>query len=155
MNTNYFTGFDSMLEDDKLTAVLEDFIDNLPHGSGIDCDWTGHMSANGKYVYFSNAYHAMNEYGYYEGYQDFTVRIPKIDFIRFVYGSWIMFKSLAIATDHVTEAKNMWGDATISIIENFVIQFNGGHYLADKHMLKDYLGDTIAWALRDYFNSLV
>ncbi len=153
MNINYFTGFDSMLEDGKLTAVLEDFIDNLPHGSGIDCDWEGHMPDSGKYVYFRNSYHCMDEYGYYEGYQDFTVRIPKIDFINFVYGSWFM--SMSMTSDLVTEAKNMWGDATISIIDEFTVQFNGGHYLADKHMLKDYLDDTFAWALRDYFNSLV
>ena len=95
----------------------------------------------------------MDENGFYDGYQDFTVRIPKIDFIRFVYGSWFM--SLSMISDHVTEARNMWGDATISIIENFVIQFNNGHYLADKHMLKEYLDDLFAYALRDYFNSLV
>ena len=152
MNTNYFTGFDSMLEDDKLTAVVEDFVDNLPHGSGINCDWSGRMSDSGKYVYFRNSYHCMGESGMYEGYQDFTVRIPKIDFINFVYGSWFMGMSLI---SDVTEAKNMWADATLSIINEFTIQFNGGHYLADKHMLKDYLDDAVAWALRDYFNSLV
>ena len=153
MKTNYFTGFSSMLEDDKLTAVFEDFVDNLPHGSGINCDWAGHMSDSGKYVYFRNSYHAMNEYGFYDGYQDFTVRIPKIDFINFVYGSWLM--SMSMTSDINTEAKNMWADATLSIIDEFTIQFNNGHYLADKYMLKDYLEDTLAYALRDYFNSLV
>ncbi len=148
MNTNYFTGFSSMLEDDKLTAVFEDFVDNLPHGSGINCDWAGHMSDSGKYVYFRNSYHAMNEYGFYDGYQDFTVRIPKIDFMAFIYGQW--FHSIG---------KESWGmgrvNASLSIVENFVIQFNNGHYLADKHMLKEYLDDTFAYTLRDYFNSLV
>ena len=153
MNKNYFTGFSSIFDDDKLTAVLEDFIDNLPHGSGIDCDWAGHMPANGEYVYFRNSYHCMDEYGYYDGYQDFTLRIPKVDFIRFVYGSWFM--SLSMISDHVTEAKSMWGNASIAIIGEFTVQFNNGHYLADKHMLKGYLGDTFAYALRDYFNSLV
>ena len=61
MKTNYFTGFSSMLEDDKLTAVLEDFIDNLPHGSCIDCEWAGHMPDNGKYGYFRNSDHYMGE----------------------------------------------------------------------------------------------
>ncbi len=153
MNTNYFTGFDSMLDDDNLTAILEDFVENLPHGSGINCEWAGHMPDNGKYVYFRNSYHCMDENGFYDGYQDFTFRIPKIDFINFIYGSWFM--SLSMISDHVTEAKNMWADATMSIIDEFVIQFNNGHYLADKHVLKDYLDDTFAWALRDYFNSLV
>ena len=63
--------------------------------------------------------------------------------------------SMSMTSDINTEAKNMWSDATISIINEFTIQFNNGHYLADKHMLKEYLDDTFAWSLRDYFNSLV
>ena len=30
-----------------------------------------------------------------------------------------------------------------------------GNATYEKYMLKEYLEDTIAWALRDYFNSLV
>ena len=50
---------------------------NLPHGSGIDAEW--------KYVIqqrcyrFENSFHVMNENGYYEGWQDFALIVPKSD----------------------------------------------------------------------------
>ncbi len=46
----------------------------LPHGSGIDCDWE--IEQKGNYVYCRNSFHCMNYNGYYDGYADFTVRIP-------------------------------------------------------------------------------
>jgi hypothetical protein len=56
----------------------------------------------------------MNEHGYYEGYQDFTVKFS-------------LTKSLSA----------------------FEFQFNGNQYLAQKHMLRDYLKDTIYSAVND------
>lgn len=134
MNINYFTGFDLIYFGDAINGKqidgssdkLEWFIDSLPHGSGIDCTWGGHMPVNGRYVYFSNSYHCMDENGFYDGYQDFTLRLDKKDFIAFLSG-------------------DEW--ASIDFIWDFKIQFNNGHYLADKHMLKDYLDDLFAYVL--------
>ena len=77
MNQNFFTGY----FDHKYDDFLEFFVDNLPSGSGIDCEWSGNMPEFGNFVTFSNSYHCMNESGY-DGYQDFFIRILKTDFIR-------------------------------------------------------------------------
>lgn len=49
-------------------------VEELPHGSGIDCDWE--ITATSKSIRFKNSFHNMNQHGYYVGYQDFTVRLP-------------------------------------------------------------------------------
>lgn len=129
MNTNYFTGFDHILGNDELSERLEDFIDSLPHGSGINCEWSGHMPKNGRYVYLTNSFHVMNDAGFYVGYQDFTVRIDKEDFIQFI------------------ENHGARWQAVESMKRDFKLQFNGSHYLADYYMLRDYLEDTIHYGL--------
>ncbi len=45
--------------------------DSLPHGSGIDCDWT--METEENRATFYNAYHGMNESGMYDGWLEFRV----------------------------------------------------------------------------------
>ena len=57
--------------DDPMLATIAD---KLPHGSGIDADWTIDRQENGKYV-CCNSYHMMNEHGYYVGWQNFTVKL--------------------------------------------------------------------------------
>ena len=47
-----------------------DQLNELPHGSGIDCDW--HIEIKKDKIYLINSYHYMNEFGYYMGYIDFT-----------------------------------------------------------------------------------
>lgn len=59
-------------------------IANSVHGSGIDCDWI--LSSNGKKVYLENAYHVMDESGFYDGFMDFKItiykgRITRINFV--------------------------------------------------------------------------
>lgn len=49
--------------------------DRLPHGSGIDCKWQ--IEDKGKYFKCVNAFHCMDENGFYCGYADFTLIIPK------------------------------------------------------------------------------
>jgi len=49
---------------------LEDY---LPHGSGIDADW--HLEKKGEVILASNSYHAMDEYGGYCDWWDFTVEL--------------------------------------------------------------------------------
>lgn len=134
MNTNNFTGFNGL---DDL-SIFEDFIYNLPHGSGIDCDWSGHCPSNGKYVYFRNSYHVMNENGFYAGYQDFTVRLDFFDFMLLMLSDNLEHKAAAMD----------------SMKKTFTIQFNNGHYLADYYMLKEYLEDTIYWALSGLLEQL-
>ena len=60
----------------KPAIDLDALRDVLPHGSGIDCDWTFHENRDGS-VRCSNAWHAMNDHGYYCGYIpfSFTVRV--------------------------------------------------------------------------------
>lgn len=93
---------------------LIDIIESLPHGSGIDSDWSMHETKS--YYCFTNSYHAMDENGYYDGWADFTVKIPK---------------------DTINDPDRLSSE--------FVLQFNGvyAQYLNRKHYLRDYLEDTI------------
>lgn len=43
-------------------------------GSGIDADWTKPHKKN--YAVIKNSFHCMNEYGSYEGWQDFSLLLP-------------------------------------------------------------------------------
>jgi len=75
---------------------LNEFIleNELPHGSGIDCKWQ--IEDKGKYFKCVNAYHCMNENGYYDGYADFTLIIPKknpIDFKLHFNGKHSQYKN--------------------------------------------------------------
>lgn len=49
-------------------------LNSLPHGSGIDYDWSFEYLKNGKIQGF-NSYHAMNEYGMYCHIYDFMVTL--------------------------------------------------------------------------------
>jgi hypothetical protein len=55
---------------------LENFFDDvmreLPHGSGIDYDWSV-VKHRGNVVWFGNGYHYMNDVGMYDGNFSFTV----------------------------------------------------------------------------------
>lgn len=89
----------------------EGLIDLLPHGSGINADW--YVTEKPDRWVASNSYHAMDEYGGYDGWADFTLNIPKSD------------------------------------PSGFKLQFNGktAAYLNSKYGLRDYLEDTIVYAL--------
>ena len=49
-------------------------IERLPPGSGIDCDWEYKITS--KSIHFMNSFHCMDEFGGYDGYQDFKIRFP-------------------------------------------------------------------------------
>jgi len=53
---------------------LEDY---LPHGSGIDTDW--YLERQDDIILASNSYHAMDEYGGYDSWWDFTVELTITD----------------------------------------------------------------------------
>lgn len=60
--------------------ALKDLIDELPHGSGIDCDWhvTGERPGGEhgcKKLILRNSYHHMDECGGYDGWTDFKVTV--------------------------------------------------------------------------------
>ena len=48
--------------------------DNV-HGSGINSDWEGGETQDNIRIY--NSFNVINENGYYDGFADFTVLIPK------------------------------------------------------------------------------
>lgn len=71
INANAFVWHSAKLDYIALAGKLADL---LPHGSGIDCDWTLDVK-RGKVV-ASNSYHAMDEWGSYDGWADFYIAVP-------------------------------------------------------------------------------
>lgn len=47
----------------------------MPHGSGIDGTW--YIEEKGRYFHASCSYHMMDDAGYYVGWYDFYVKVPK------------------------------------------------------------------------------
>jgi len=53
---------------------LNELINYLPHGSGLDSDWNIDFNkSHGNKLVFYMGYHAMDENGYYDGWIDFTL----------------------------------------------------------------------------------
>ena len=63
---------------DNIPQWVEDLAEVLPHGSGIDADWT--IEYRGDYIIARNSYHCMDEYGFYDGWQDFSIVIEKDEY---------------------------------------------------------------------------
>lgn len=66
--------------EEKHEEHIQELINKLPHGSGIDGKWVINYD---KYevIELGNFYHAMDENGFYVGYIDFTVKIvPSLAF---------------------------------------------------------------------------
>ena len=57
----------------------KEFMGLLPHGSGINADW-GYEEKKG-HIDFFNAFHVMNDVGYYVGWCEFYIRL-------YPNGSW-------------------------------------------------------------------
>ena len=63
-------------KDSKIkTKFGRDIVMRLPHGSGIDSDWIIEEKSDKVYAY--NSYHCMDDNGFYNGWQDFYIIIPK------------------------------------------------------------------------------
>lgn len=121
------------------------FADQLPHGSGIDCKWEYYKT--GDYVYFSNSYHCMSEHGYYDGYQDFRIRIDKT---LFSYLCEAIVKMNAYQHEPSRQRMIKRVGVLLDIIkDDFTLQFTGSRYKAEKYFLYDYLVDTIAYSFDD------
>ena len=89
----------------------------------------------------------MDENGMYNGVQDFRVRIEKSDFYRLLNAA----RNASVyqfEPSRKRELKRL--DVMLGYIrDEFVLQFTGGQYLAQKHMLRDYLTDTIAYSIEE------
>lgn len=57
----------------KIQSLADYLIDRL-HGSGIDADWKQSQSKN--FLNLHNSFHCLDQNGFYEGWQDFTVKLP-------------------------------------------------------------------------------
>lgn len=61
---------------ERQEQAMQQLINLLTHGSGIDCDW--HITFhNGGTVWAANSFHCMDEWGGYDGWLDFTARFIK------------------------------------------------------------------------------
>ena len=107
-------GYSSNIDWDAFSEKEKIVILALPHGSGIDYDWYCEKQKNGKLA-CSNAYHVMNENGFYIGSADFSIRF------------------------HVDNRKE------------FRLMFHGSsaQYLNRQYGLREYLDDTIYYAILD------
>jgi hypothetical protein len=52
-------------------------METIPHGSGINGNWE--IEEKNRKWRFSNFYHGMNEFGFYDGYADFSVTVNPFD----------------------------------------------------------------------------
>ncbi|MHA1372523.1 MAG: hypothetical protein ACTSRA_22720 [Promethearchaeota archaeon] len=83
---NYYLNFRNIKEKDKKLFTY------IPHGSGIDGNWE--ITDKGKYFKCENSFHCMDEYGFYEGYADFSLIIPKkkpLDFRLHFHGKYSQY----------------------------------------------------------------
>ncbi len=60
--------------------LFKDFMENL-HGSGIDYQWSARETKIK--IILENAFHCMDDSGYYSAVVDFTINIPKDDILNF------------------------------------------------------------------------
>lgn len=71
-------------EENKMRITIDgeadeyEFINNLlPHGSGINCEWTIERES-GNSITFANSYQVMHTNGYYVGWVDFSVKFNRL-----------------------------------------------------------------------------
>ena len=112
--------------------------EELPHGSGIDCDWFVRVS--GRFICFANSYHCMNEDCYYVGWQDFTIKIS-YELYEFFTEAKLRVQNLYEYDESAIERLKV---LRCLIAENFILEFNGDQYLARRYELRDYLTELIS-----------
>lgn len=68
--------YNNTIWEEKHKEVIDEIIDSLPHGSGIDgkteCDIT---NSTDQKIIIESCYHCMNDNGYYDGWVDFKIII--------------------------------------------------------------------------------
>ena len=107
----------------------EKLLELLPHGAGIDCDWSVIMHNTGN-ISARNYFRAMDENGFYDGYMPFKVRIFRHE--------KDVFNPLRGQNKTQVIARKGDIDFSLSCRENSRKSFYG---------LKDYLEDTIGYCL--------
>jgi hypothetical protein len=132
----------SNMLDSMVDKIADELVHALPHGSGIDCAWSI-TQKQGLVFECSNAFHAMDQNGFYCGYVDFKVTINlghlhNRDFIVSVSKE----DRKAIEKDYEPSESDLeeYG-------EEYCNENNPCPYLDD---LEDYLYDTIGYSIEDY-----
>ena len=62
------------IENNERELIAERLLNLLPHGSGINGDWTIFQKSDKNFYYASNFYHSMDSNGFYDRCYDFTVK---------------------------------------------------------------------------------
>ena len=115
-----------IISEDKLLSLL-------PHGSGIDADWTVETHRNGNVTAYCS-YHLMHEHGYYDGWQNFKVcvRRAKKDVCNPLKGP----------CEGKTQVLQRKGDTVVSVhLTGYRVGRNSANGLLD------YLSELIGWSL--------
>jgi hypothetical protein len=120
-------------------GAIDDYVENvvipaLPHGSGIDADWSFNVLKNGNVELYCS-YHGMDEHGFYDGWQDFKVRLFR----------------------HTKNKLNQLRDGRQQVLYkvgdwDFSVHFTGYRNARNRswgYGLLDYLGETIHYALSE------
>ena len=119
----------------EITAIIEEkkLLEALPTGSGIDCEWEIIEHKNGN-ITAKNSFHAMDQYGYYDGYMDFSIKIfrHKEDIVKYLKGPLTGKKQFIRRKNDI--------DFSVSCNENRKKSFYG---------LNEYLTDTIHYSLSE------
>lgn len=114
-------------------TTLQGVLDALPHGSGIDCEWTFEV-VHADFVIFRNSYHMMNEHGMYDGWCDFWIKVKRV---RQRKGNYLKGPSAGMV--QILAEKGDWD------WQLYLDKDAGRRSIA--YGLKDYLQDTIHYAL--------
>lgn len=118
----------------QIRAFVEEYVGQLPHGSGIDADWSVCTNARSDRLFLDNSFHRMNEGGCYDGWQDFRVTIfrHKTDKYNKLIGPMKSHK----------QAIHKKGDV------DFKLSFPGGFYrCSSSYDLREYLEEMFQCAL--------
>jgi len=80
--------------------TLAKYLADQVHGSGVDSDWK--LMKEKSFAVIKNSFHCMDEHGYYDGWQDFSIKLP-------LNGDVMHFK-LVFNGDQYLAQKNMLRD---------------------------------------------
>lgn len=140
--------YNELISSDLLVTPFDAFaaaiLDALPHGSGIDSDWSIIISPSehGYSVNCSNSYHAMNSMGGYDGWVDFSFSFSLDESLKPILGKHgeIEFSDLTFSPSIAELAEQNEKEYPTSEDD---IEFYG----VDWQGIEDYLQETIGYCL--------
>ena len=123
-------------------GAIDDYIENvvipsLPHGSGIDAKWTHKTFKNGNVELYCG-YHGMDENGFYDGWQDFKVKL-----FRHTKDKLNKLSGPCLGKTQVLYRTGDW---------DYSVHFTGYRNARNRswgYGLLDYLSETIQYALSE------